>query len=205
MYNDVKMIRIKNNWASLLSTILNPDNVISLTLILIIFKTFEPNSLYWWIAIVVLFNFLFGYIWLFYVENLGFQVDEPLENRGEKRTRIMAMIPQFFVLVFEIILSDLYGRAEPFYATLIFFLASGILFAMISFFWKVSAHAATTAALFTILALIYSPWFWLLFVLSPIIGYARLILDRHTPTQLVFGNIAAILLVLFIFSCYKVI
>ncbi|KKP89144.1 MAG: hypothetical protein UR93_C0002G0046 [Berkelbacteria bacterium GW2011_GWA2_35_9] len=90
---------------NLISFIFNPENVVPFLLIILAFKTFSGTSLYWWILMIVVFNFLFNYIWLYYLSFLGVEVDKPLEKGSVKKDRLLALIPQILVLGVEIIIS----------------------------------------------------------------------------------------------------
>lgn len=67
-----------------------------------------------------------------------------------------------------------------------------ILLTLITFFWKISLHAATSTAAIMLLILfqgfIYS---WLLLIV-PLIWWARLTLKQHTPAQLAAGTMTGL-------------
>lgn len=52
---------------------------------------------------------------------------------------------------------------------------------------KVSVHAFCWSAMCAFLALLYSPWWLLLFAALPVIAWSRLRLEHHSPTEVVLG------------------
>lgn len=195
----------KLNYYNLISFIFNPENVVPLLLVIFAFKSFSGTTLYWWILLIVLFNFLFNYIWLFYLSLMGVEVDKPLEKGSVKSGRILAIIPQLLVLVVELIISNLYGQYQPFHSGIILFLLGGVLFSIVTYYWKISAHAATTASLFTALSAIVSVWFLFSYLFVPVIFLSRKKLHRHTNSQLVIGNILGIVVTLMVLNWYGLI
>jgi len=171
---------------NLISFIFNPENVVPFLLIILAFKTFSGTSLYWWILMIVVFNFLFNYIWLYYLSFLGVEVDKPLEKGSVKKDRLLALIPQILVLGVEIIISDLYGQQQPFHAGIMLFLIGGI----------------TTASLFIALTVIISFWYLFSFFLVPIIYVSRKKLHRHTDYQLIMGNLLGIIVTLIVLDWF---
>ncbi len=190
---------------NLVSFIFNPENIVPLLLVIFAAKSFSGNTLYWWILMIVLFNFLFNYIWLFYLSLMGVEVDKPLEKGSVKAGRILAIIPQVLVLVVELIISNLYGQNQPFHSAIVLFLVGGVLFSIVTYYWKISAHAATTASLFTALTAIVSVWYLFSFLLIPIIYISRKKLHRHTDHQLIIGNILGIIVTLAVLYLYGLI
>jgi len=197
------MITKKNpDLFNFISFIFNPENVIPLLLIILAFKSFSGASLYGWIFMIVVFNYLFNYIWLYYLSFLGVEVDKPLEKGSVKKDRLLALIPQILVLGLEMVISDLYGQQQPFHAGIVLFLIGGILFSLVTYYWKISTHAATTASLFTALTVIISFWYLFIFLLVPIIYVSRKKLYRHTDYQLIMGNLLGIIVTLVILDWY---
>jgi len=84
----------------------------------------------------------------------------------------------------------------------VLFLIGGILFSLVTYYWKISAHAATTASLFTALTVIISFWYLFTFLLVPIIYVSRKKLYRHTDYQLIMGNLLGIIVTLVILDWY---
>lgn len=71
----------------------------------------------------------------------------------------------------------------------------GTLNAGITYFWKISGHTMVATSLSLWLAFLWNPWFALgLITLVPLVSWARLRLNKHTPAQIV-GGILLMLIV----------
>lgn len=57
---------------------------------------------------------------------------------------------------------------------------------------KVSVHAFCLAALCTFLALMFSPWWLLAFVILPLVAWSRLRLHHHSPVEVLLGSVVGI-------------
>jgi membrane-associated phospholipid phosphatase len=58
---------------------------------------------------------------------------------------------------------------------------------LVTLFWKVSVHAAVTAAAVVILVLVFGPWLLLLAPLVALVGWARVASGDHSPAQVIVG------------------
>ncbi len=65
---------------------------------------------------------------------------------------------------------------------------------------KASVHVAAVSALITGLALVYQGYYWLLYILIPVICWARVKIERHTVPEVIAGSfIGSILAVIMYF------
>ncbi|GAB2656068.1 hypothetical protein GCM10027271_13220 [Saccharopolyspora gloriosae] len=63
---------------------------------------------------------------------------------------------------------------------------------LITVWWKVSVHAAVAAGATAILAVVFSPWLLLLWVLTAAVGWSRVRLGDHTPAQVAVGAVIGV-------------
>ncbi len=70
------------------------------------------------------------------------------------------------------------------------FVVTGILTA-VTFFWKMSGHMTFSTTLFATLLYLFpnTPALMFLFLLSPLIGWSRIVLNKHTLTQVIVGTL----------------
>lgn len=69
------------------------------------------------------------------------------------------------------------------------FLVSGII-TLITFFWKISGHMTYSTILFATLIYIFNqPLLLLLFLFSPFIAWSRIVLEKHTLSQVTWGTL----------------
>jgi membrane-associated phospholipid phosphatase len=74
------------------------------------------------------------------------------------------------------------------------YIANGIIFGAITQFWKISFHTGVYTGCITVLVLILNdPRFAWLFLLVPLIAWARIRRKRHTLIQTVVGTLIALI------------
>ncbi|NJN96087.1 MAG: phosphatase PAP2 family protein [Anaerolineales bacterium] len=71
----------------------------------------------------------------------------------------------------------------------------GIL-SVVTLFWKISFHGATITAAATATMLVAGSSAWPVMLLVPLVGWARVRLERHTPRQVIFGSLVGALIAL---------
>ncbi len=81
--------------------------------------------------------------------------------------------------------------------------ASTAMLTFITFFWKISGHMTYSTLFFTtILYISNNPYFLLQYILTPIIGWSRIKLSKHTLAQVVAGTLVTLsisVLIYFVF------
>lgn len=80
------------------------------------------------------------------------------------------------------------------------FLVSSVV-TMITFYWKISGHMTYSTILFTTLIYIFptTPLLLLLFLFTPFIGWSRVVLKKHTVTQVILGVLIPLSISIFIY------
>jgi membrane-associated phospholipid phosphatase len=116
----------------------------------------------------------------------------------ERETRLR---PLTFMMVWALICLLLirYWEAPPLVE--VFILAATVMIGILSLvtlFWKISFHGATITAAATATLLVAGSSAWPVMLLVPLVGWARVRLERHTPRQVVFGSLIGALIALLI-------
>lgn len=115
-----------------------------------------------------------------------------------REERIAPMLMAFFSTLLALIILWYMGAAKPVIVFLVAGLVNILAFTLVTFFWKISVHTGTLAAILTTV-LIYSfgrfLWLWLLLI--PVI-YARIVRYSHTWGQVIAGILLGIFLTAFI-------
>lgn len=75
---------------------------------------------------------------------------------------------------------------------------SGIIMMVITFWWKISMHASSLGGVATMLTVLYGAVMLPLFVLLILVSWSRVVLRRHTVSQVIAGSLAGIVLSLLI-------
>jgi membrane-associated phospholipid phosphatase len=71
----------------------------------------------------------------------------------------------------------------------------GIL-SLVTLFYKISFHGATISAAATATLMVAGSSAWPIMLLVPLVGWARVRLERHTPRQVIFGSLVGALIAL---------
>lgn len=133
----------------------------------------------------------------FVLKAFGKVSDYELTNRKE-RPPFFTTISILYGLIF--LLSLMYQ--DTLIQTVFFniFLVSTII-TVITYFWKISGHL-TYFTLFSV-TLIYlfpnNPYLFLLFLFAPLVGWSRIVLEKHTLTQTVVGTFLTLLISVLIY------
>lgn len=65
---------------------------------------------------------------------------------------------------------------------------------------KASIHLATATAVFLFIGIVYKGYFFLLFLLIPLLAWSRVKTKEHTPIETVIGSILGIVITLIVYS-----
>ena len=79
-------------------------------------------------------------------------------------------------------------------SVLLLTLVCGIIFMLITFWWKISIHASALASAITMLSMIYGRVVWPAFLLVALVSWSRVALKRHTMQQVAAGSLMGIVL-----------
>lgn len=168
---------------------------------LVVFLSFKvsptPLTAFKWIFIALIFATLIplGEI-LFRHHAKGGGYDLHLAIRKERPTLFMiALLSGFLGLFFLVFL----GAPKVLITLGLSFLFLGLIVTVITLFWKISAHTAGVAAVLTAALLILGPKVFPLFLLIPLVGWARVERGKHNFYQVAGGALAAIASVTLVF------
>jgi membrane-associated phospholipid phosphatase len=73
---------------------------------------------------------------------------------------------------------------------------AGLIFMVITFWWKISMHASSISGTITFLAVLYGNIVLPAFLLVALVGWSRVILKRHTAMQVTIGAILSAVITL---------
>jgi membrane-associated phospholipid phosphatase len=193
----------KNNLAEKLSIIFS---VPTIAFIVVCFFTFLPSpfpNLYInpWLALFlgILFISILPIAPVLYAAR-GKSVDVYISERAER--------PKFFILAIIIyIFVALVFYLLSIFALMVLSIAYAAVTAsvtLVSFYWKISVHAAGISGPITALTFIYGWLFGLFFLILLPVGWARLALKAHNIEQYAVGAIIASLVTLIIYIMFLI-
>lgn len=193
--------------AEIVSVILNPGVLAILILFMAIYKSHMPFNiaLGWYIAVLVLNCIIPGLIYLFFTHH-GYVFDDTLHNKHVHRERIILFGVFLSVTAVELLVMALTRQFyQPLFAVIIGGIVAIIIAGAVSYFWKVSMHSSMITFFTMMIVFIFGYQYWPVFLLIPLIWWARLVLYRHTIWQLFAGMFFSILIVLSTFYFFGLI
>lgn len=158
-----------------------------------------------WIIGVVALNAFVPFLFLHYFTIKGLVFDDELKNEEVHRQRIRIFIVFLVVVVLEFFILLGTTQFQPLLAVFTGGIIAISLCIMITYFWKISLHAAMTTFFIIMIIYMYGWQFWPLVFFIPLVGWSRVVLKRHTVWQYIAGCTLAIVVVTGVFFLYKII
>lgn len=182
--------------ARFISFLANPIFIlISLPYFLVLKSSHNPQTaLYWtfysWIFLAIFVVFVLVGIWK--------KIFTDIDISDRKQRPILYLVGALLALFHLFGLFLLHGPPVLFITVMGIML--GIFFgSVINIKVKASVHVAAISALVTALSIVYQGYYFLLFLLIPVVGWARLRMKRHTPAEVIVGAIFGSLLSLIMY------
>ena len=116
------------------------------------------------------------------LKKLGKVTDYEFTDRKERPPYFTTITILFGVIFFFVLALNV--------ETLNLFVVSTVV-TIITFYWKISGHMTYSTILFATLIYLFptTPSLMFLFVLTPIIAWSRIVLNKHTLTQVILGTL----------------
>ena len=152
-------------------------------------KHAAPEDLLRWFGIVVLFVTVLPAASIAVMVRFSKVSDLHLKNREERFLPLCCTLVSMIVGTF--LLHRLGAEREIVWAGVAYIINSFIFFA-ITLTWKISFHSSVATGCVTVLVMLVNPQFGWLFLLIPLIAWARVYRKRHTLLQTVVGAAIAV-------------
>ena len=181
---------IPDKIAAATSIIFSPF-LVPIATILLIVQRYAVTGLqaFLWATIVILFASLIPVIFIFILFCLG-RVDDL--HLAVKEQRIS---PLLFSMVSALIgagILYLSNAPQEIIWAVMAYVVNGVVFTGITPVWKISFHTGVSAGCVTVLMFLMHAKFGWLFLLIPLIAWARIHRKRHTPLQTTIGALVAV-------------
>jgi membrane-associated phospholipid phosphatase len=182
--------------ARIISILANPVFIlIALPYFLIFKETNNPTQAWNWTLYTLIYLLLFCAFVLFGVKK---KIFNNIDVSNKKQRPLLYFIGGLLSFIYLINLYLLKG--PPILSITTFGIILGIVIAaFINIKIKVSMHVASFSALITALSIVYGGYFLLLLLLIPLIGWARVNIERHTTKEVIVGAMLGILLSLIMY------
>lgn len=133
----------------------------------------------------------------FVLKKMGKVTDYEFTNRKE-RPPYFTTISILFGILF--LLVSTFNVDVLIKVSLNLFVVSSVV-TLITLFWKISGHMTYSTILFTTLIFLFpnTPTLYILFLLTPLIAWSRIALDKHTLTQVTLGTLIPLIISILIY------
>ena len=190
----------KNRVAKLSSNILNPFLVSVVMIILLSFNsTSGIYSALKWSLLLIAVTVLPVFTVVVYLVNRK-QLDGILSNTRRQRYKIYLMA--IACAVVGCVILYYLGTPSVLMAAFVAGLSAIIVFMCINLLWKISVHSGFVAASVTVLILVYGAIGAVAAILLPLIAWARVKLEHHSPAQVTIGALLAAIIVIMVFYLF---
>ena len=152
-------------------------------------KHSAPQESLQWFGIIVLFVTVLPAVSIAVMVRFAKVSDLHLKNREERFLPLCCTLVSMSVGTF--LLYRLGAAREIVWAGIAYIINSLVFFA-ITLTWKISFHSSVATGCVTVLVILVSPQFGWLFLLIPLIAWARVYRKRHTFLQTVVGAVLAV-------------
>ncbi len=194
---------MKNKFATIISCILDPIFLGLLILIASIIKSNMPqNVMMGWIISILILNALIPALFYWFFTSRGYVFDATLANKRAQKERIIIFVIYLAVIALELIVLVSTKIYQPLFAVFIGATVTIIIGSIISYFYKISVHTSMTTFFVAMLILMFGWGMWPVILCIPAIIWSRLILKRHTISQVLTGFVLSLLIVIATFSFF---
>ena len=152
-----------------------------------------------WVTFVAPFLIFLPLLFFAITYKLGWVDDLDLTNREDRPIYLVVFI---FSLIAALIVLLFLKVPLKFIVYTVSGLAMTLVTTIITFFWKISFHTAVTTSVVTAITILGGLRFAPLFILVPLIGWARVTLKKHTLLQVVGGFLVALIITEAIFYLF---
>lgn len=193
-------------FAQMISRLFDPP-VLGLVILLVAIgkSPMTTTETIYWVTAVMTMNGLIPFLFYVYFTKKGIVFDETLDHREVHRQRVWIFMVFLVVVALEFFVLAFTKQYQPLMLVFtggFFAIALGL---FITYFWKISLHSALTTFFVMMLVGIFGLKVWPIVFFIPLVIWARLIMKRHTMSQLFAGSILALVITIVTFSIYRII
>lgn len=193
--------------AEVVSFITNPGLLAIVIIFIAVYRSDMPSNVAtsWYITVLILNCIIPGAVYLFFTKK-GYVFDDTLSHKNVHKERIILFASFLFVAILELLaMIVMHEYYEPLFATIVGGIVSIVVVSIVSYFWKVSMHSSMITCFTMMLVFIFGYQYWLIFLLIPLVWWARLVLNRHTIWQLLAGCGLSIIIIVSVFKFFGLI
>ena len=155
----------------------------------VVHKHADPQNALRWLAIVVLFVTVLPALSIAVMVRFSKVSDLHLQHREE---RLLPLCCTLISMIVGTVLLHRLGAAREIVWAGVAYITNSVIFSAITPLWKISFHSSVATGCVTVLVMLVNPLFGWLFLLVPLISWARVYRKRHTLLQTVVGAVLAV-------------
>ena len=155
----------------------------------VVYKHADPQNALRWLAIVVLFVTVIPALSIAVMVRFSKVSDLHLQNRED---RFLPLCCTLISMIVGTVLLHRLGAAREIVWAGVAYITNSVIFSAITPIWKISFHSSVATGCVTVLVMLVNPHFGWLFLLVPLISWARVYRKRHTLLQTVVGAVLAV-------------
>lgn len=171
------------------SVLFSPFLVPIVTAAGVVQKHADPQNALRWLVIVVLFVTVLPVLSIAVMVRCAKVSDFHLQNREE---RLLPLCCTLISMIVGTVLLHRLGAAREIVWAGVAYITNSVIFSAITPIWKISFHSSVATGCITVLVMLVNPQFGWLFLLIPLIAWARIYRKRHTLLQTVVGAVLAV-------------
>ncbi len=172
-------------FAKVISIIFVPPSISLLISIYIALNNETPESLKLPVVLTALFcGFIIPIVFFFIFKSIGIVADLDVSNKDERTVPYLMGVTLSLVAFYT---ANYFNLPVIIKAMWIIFVFNSVISVIVNSYWKISAHAQGIATLLAFVLWFSYPHAAVVFVLLIMIGWARIVLKKHTPLQVVIG------------------
>ena len=171
------------------SVLFSPFLVPIATAVGVVQKHAAPQNALRWLAIVALFVTVLPALSIALMVRFAKVSDFHLQNREERLLPLCCTLVS--MIIGTVLLHRLGAPSEVVWAG-VAYISNSLIFSAITPIWKISFHSSVATGCVTVLVMLVNPQFGWLFLLIPLISWARVYRKRHTLLQTVVGAVLAV-------------
>lgn len=171
------------------SVLFSPFLVPIATAVGVVQKHAAPQNALRWLAIVALFVTVLPALSIAVMVRFAKVSDFHLQNREE---RLLPLCCTLVSMIIGTVLLYRLGAAPEIVWAGVAYISNSLIFSAITPIWKISFHSSVATGCVTVLVMLVNPQFGWLFLLIPLISWARVYRKRHTLLQTVVGAVLAV-------------
>ena len=155
----------------------------------VVYKHADPQNALRWLGIVVLFVTVLPALSIAVMVRFSKVSDLHLRNRED---RFLPLCCTLISMIVGTLLLHRLGAAREIVWAGVAYITNSLIFSAITPLWKISFHSSVATGCVTVLVMLVNPLFGWLFLLVPLISWARVYRKRHTLLQTVVGALLAV-------------